>query len=69
MLKQLVTGFSLWRFAYVGFVVDALSLQQAFLKVLWFYTVAIIAPMLDAHPFIQSSLGILHYIYNLHLSK
>jgi hypothetical protein len=62
MLKQLVTGFLLLTFAYVGFVVDAFSLQQAFLEVLWFYTVTIIAPMLHARSFNQSSLGILHYI-------
>jgi hypothetical protein len=51
----------------VGFVVDAVALQQAFLKVLRFLTV--IAPMLHAHSFIHSSICILHYVYNLHLSK
>jgi hypothetical protein len=52
MLKHLVTGLSLWRSVYVGFMVDAVALQQAYLKVHWFYSVTIIAPMLHAHSLI-----------------
>jgi hypothetical protein len=36
----------------VGFVVDAVALQQAFLEVLQFYAVTVIAPMVHAHSFI-----------------
>jgi hypothetical protein len=48
-------GFSLWmlgfalRTIHVGFVVDKVAMGQAFLLVLWFYPVNIIAQWLSTH--------------------